>query len=150
MRGRQRGRALVPRGRSHHRDERADRRRQLDGGRVGTGTGAAGHVPDQLRPHAAGLTFGKPELVGEHHQHCHLDERRQSRPEKLAEEAEGVERVQSRVRAISVSAVSSELGGSHKRPKEANVNERTVTKKKNCDLHFKSAVLVSHEYVSKV
>lgn len=65
LRGRQRGRAFVPRRRGDHRDERADRRRQLDGRCAGTGAGETRHVPHQLRAYAAGLTFGKPELVGE-------------------------------------------------------------------------------------
>lgn len=65
LRGRQRGRAIIPRRRGDHRDERADRWRQLDGGCTGTGARETRHVPHQLCSHVAGLTFGKPELVGE-------------------------------------------------------------------------------------
>lgn len=90
LRGGQRGRAIVSRGWGDHRDERADRRRQLDGGCIRTSARQAGHVPDQLRAHVAGLTLGKPELVGERLQHCQLDERCQSWPQELAKKAEGV------------------------------------------------------------
>lgn len=90
LRGRQRGRVVISRGRGHHRDERADRRWQLDGRRAGTSARTTGHVSDQLRAHAAGLTFGKPQLVNERHEHCQFDECRQSRPKKLAKEAKGM------------------------------------------------------------
>lgn len=90
LRGRQRGWAVISWGWDHHRDERADRRWQLDGGRVGTSTRTTGNVSDQLRAHVAGLTFGKPQLVNECHEHCQFDECRQSWPKKLAKEAEGM------------------------------------------------------------
>lgn len=52
--GRQRGRALVPRGRGDRRHQRAHRRRQLDGGSGGRHR-APRHVPRLFRAHAARL-----------------------------------------------------------------------------------------------
>ncbi|CAD1474710.1 unnamed protein product, partial [Heterotrigona itama] len=53
LRSRQRGRIVVPGGRSDNRDKRANRRRQLDGRRSRTSAREEGHVPNQFRAHAA-------------------------------------------------------------------------------------------------
>ena len=55
LRGRQRGRIVIPRRRRHRRDERAHRRRQLDGGLSRADTRQTGHDSYKLRSHAAGL-----------------------------------------------------------------------------------------------
>lgn len=60
---RQRGRAVVPRGWHHRCDQHQHRGRQLDGRCAGTQPQRQGHVPGQLRTHAARQLVTHTQLV---------------------------------------------------------------------------------------